>query len=292
MRLSKPISSALLVVLWGASAACSGSPETVADAPGPAALATVAPGANVAFHVPDASTIPEGPLGDAVRRGEQLALHTRELLPENVGNGLRCASCHLQAGKVAGAGPWIGLAGVFPEFRSRSARINTLEMRVNDCFERSMNGRPLDPTSEDMAALLAYIGWLSRDVPIGHDVEGRGFRRIASPPAPDRERGRALYANKCAVCHGANGEGKNGDDGSYQFPALWGERSFNIGAGMARLDTAAAYARWNMPLGQGGTLSDQEAYDVAAFFTQEPRPDFARKSEDWPSGGRPRDARY
>lgn len=283
MKFKRTMALALWPALLGATASCSR---------GPAVPVVLAPGANAPFQVPDAATIPKGPLGDAVRLGEQLALHTRELLPDHVGNGLHCSSCHLQGGKVANAGPWVGLAGVFPEFRTRNARVNTLEMRVNDCFERSMNGKALDPTSPEMAAFLAYISWLSRDVPIGHDVEGRGFRRIAKPPAPDRERGRAIFATKCAVCHGTHGEGKNADDGSYLFPALWGERSFTIGAGMARLDTAAAYVRWNMPLGQGGTLTDQEAYDIAAYFTLEPRPDFAGKKEDWPKGGRPRDARY
>lgn len=278
----------LLVLAWLGT-----HPPREPSGGGAAALAVaLSPEGKVPFRVPDRATLPEGPLGDAIRRGEQLALRTREELPEHVGNGLHCASCHLQAGTVAGAGPWVGLAGVFPEYRARNARINTLEMRVNDCFERSMNGTPLDPTSPEMAAFVAYIGWLSRDVPAGREVEGRGFRRIADPPEPDEARGQALYASKCAVCHGENGEGRDTYEGAYQFPALWGDRSFNLGAGMARLDTAAAYVRWNMPLGQGGTLTDQEAYDVAAFFTRQPRPDFARKHEDWPQGGKPRDARY
>ena len=81
-------------------------------------------------------------------------------------------------------------------------------------------------------------------------------------------------------------------DGGYLFPALWGPKSFNVGAGMARLNNAAAFVKQNMPLGQGGTLSDQEAFDVAAYFTSQPRPDFAGKSEDWPKGDKPVDARY
>jgi thiosulfate dehydrogenase len=209
-----------------------------------------------------------------------------------VGNDLHCTSCHLQGGTVPGAGPWVGITGVFPEFRSRNGRVNTLETRINDCFERSMNGTALDPASEDMAAIVAYMTWLSTGVPAGHEVEGRGFRRVAEPPTPDRAHGQQLYAERCAACHGENGEGRSGPDGAYQFPPVWGPRSYNLGAGMARLDTAAAFVRWNMPLGQGGTLSDQEAYDVADYFIHGERPDFARKGEDWPNGGRPRDARY
>lgn len=242
--------------------------------------------------VPDRSTLPEGPLGEAILRGEAIVTHTYEALPDHVGNGLHCTSCHLNGGTVADAGPWVGIVGVFPEFRARNAQVNTLEMRVNDCFERSLNGTPLEPTSPEMIAIIAYMTWLSRDVPVGHAIAGRGFRRIESPPTPSAEHGRALYAERCAVCHGDDGAGRPAPDGGYAFPPLWGSRSFNLGAGMSRLHTAAAYVRWNMPLGQGGTLTDQEAYDVAEFFIHQDRPAFARSAEDWPEGGRPSDARY
>jgi thiosulfate dehydrogenase len=241
---------------------------------------------------PDPATIPEGPVGDAVRRGQLLVTRTREELPDHVGNGLHCTSCHLQGGTVANAGPWIGITGVFPEYRSRNAKVNVLQERVNDCFERSMDGEPLPVDGPDMTAIVAYMTWLSQGVPSGVPIEGRGFARISPPPTPDPERGKALYAEKCVACHGAEGRGTEGPGGEYVFPALWGDRSYNIGAGMARLDTAAAFVRWNMPLGQGGTLTDQDAYDVASFFIAQPRPDFARKGEDWPNGGKPRDARY
>ena len=74
---------------------------------------------------------------------------------------------------------------------------------------------------------------------------------------------------------------------------------FNIGAGMARTYTAAAFVKRNMPiafgthfpLGQGG-LTDQEAVDVAEYFSHMPRPDFPDKVKDWPKGGKPADARY
>jgi thiosulfate dehydrogenase len=47
-----------------------------------------------------------------------------------------------------------------------------------------------------------------------------------------------------------------------------------------------------MPLGRGNTLSDKEAFDVAAYFTHQPRPDFAAKARDWPRGDKPADAPY
>jgi thiosulfate dehydrogenase len=270
--------------------ACAETAPTASEAPA-AANALPAEGP-VPLVVPDHATIPEGPLGDAIRRGEQIVTRTRETLPDHVRNDLHCTSCHLQGGTVANAGPWVGITAVFPEFRPRNGRVNTIEQRINDCFERSMNGTALDPASEDMAAIVAYMTWLSQGVPIGREVEGRGFQRIANAPTPDRAHGQQLYAERCAMCHGENGEGRTGPDGGYQFPPLWGARAYNLGAGMARLDTAAAFVRWNMPLGQGGTMTDQEAYDVADYFIHGDRPLFARQGEDWPNGGRPRDARY
>lgn len=261
-----------------------------------AAAKTDAPGgalpASWPLVAPDPATIPDGPMGDAIRRGQTLVTRTREELPDHVGNGLHCSSCHLGGGTVANAGPWVGITGVFPEFRTRNAKVNVLQDRVNDCFERSMNGEPLPPASDDMTAIVAYMTWLSQGVPSGVPIEGRGFARIKAPATPDPSNGEKLYGERCAACHGADGQGLSGPDGAYLYPALWGDRSFNIGAGMARPDTAAAFVRWNMPLGQGGTLTDQEAYDLAAYFTTRPRPDFARKGEDWPNGGKPRDARY
>lgn len=290
--------SLLLALTLAASSGCDApsAPPAVAPAPtpapGPAPTAAAPLPARWPLRAPDPASIPEGPLGDAIRRGQVLVSRTREELPDHVGNGLHCTSCHLQGGTVANAGPWVGITGVFPEYRARNHQVNVLQDRVNDCFERSMNGTALPPDSPEMTAIVAYMAWLSQGVPAGLSIEGRGFERIADPPTPDPARGEQLYAQKCAACHGAEGQGLDAPDGAYAFPALWGERSYNLGAGMARLDTAAAFVRWNMPLGQGGTLSDQEAYDVAAYFIHQPRPDFAGKAQDWPAGGKPRDARY
>ena len=140
--------------------------------------------------------------------------------------------------------------------------------------------------------ILAYIWWLSKDVPTGVAVRGRGFAHVKVDRPADPNRGEAIYARTCAVCHGADGQGRQGPNGEYLFPALWGPKSFNIGAGMVRLSNAAGFVKTNMPLGQGNTLSDGDALDVAAYFTRQPRPDFAAKSRDWPKGGKPSDAPY
>lgn len=249
---------------------------------------------SAAFLPPNEADIPKGPMGDSIRYGAKLLKQTQIYARDYVGNGLNCTSCHLNGGTTAYASPWVGIWGVFPEYRSRNAKVNTLQERINDCFQRSMNGKPLPVDGDEMHAILSYMWWLSKDVPTGVDADGRGFKRIKLPdPARvDPARGSQLYAGKCSACHGIDGQGQNAADGAYLFPALWGPKSFNIGAGMARLGNAAAFTKSNMPLGSGNSLSDQDAIDIAAYFTRQPRPDFAAKSQDWPKGDKPADARY
>jgi thiosulfate dehydrogenase len=184
-----------------------------------------------------------------------------------------------------------GAVGRVPEYRSRSGKLISLQERVNDCFQRSMNGKPLAFDSAEMNAIMAYMKWLSSGVPVGTNVTGRGFEKIDTALVPNREHGKAVYAAQCASCHGADGQGMKNPQGGYVFPPVWGKDSFNIGAGMARMYTAAAFVKHNMPLGQGGTLSAQDALDVSAYFTAQPRPDYAARANDWPKGDKPKDAR-
>ena len=286
--LAVPVALLAIVIFTGGRDRPGATPLTGLPPPASTPAAPAAPEPLLARLM---AQIPDGDAGAAIRRGRELVEHTYELRPANVGNGLHCTSCHLDGGTLANAGPWIGLPAVFPEFRARSGKVDALSRRVNDCFERSMNGTALDPDGEDMAAILGYMTFISRAAPDGRPPPGRGFPRITPPPAPDRQAGADKYATRCASCHGADGAGLLAN-GTYAFPAVWGPRSFNIGAGMARLDTAAAFIRANMPRGAGGTLSAQDAYDIADFMIIQPRPDFAGKVNDWPQGGKPRDARY
>ncbi|CAN5908307.1 hypothetical protein BH11MYX4_BH11MYX4_33240 [soil metagenome] len=262
-----------------------------AEGAGPAAR-TARPRPRAPFVVPGDESIPAGADGDGIRLGRELANRTFELLPAHVGSALHCTSCHLAGGTTPAAGPWVGVTSVYPEYRSRAAREITVEERINECFERSVNGTPLQPASAEMRALVAYMTWLSAGVPKGTEVAGRGFARRERPPNVDPDAGRNSYGTRCASCHGLTGGGRQNADGSYSVPPLWGPRSFNIGAGMARLDTAAAFVRQSMPLGASEKLTTCESYDIAAYFIEQPRPDFAGKSRDWPQGGKPRDARY
>jgi thiosulfate dehydrogenase len=239
----------------------------------------------VPMRFPSDSEIPGNPLGAAIRRGRAILLATRDSLPAHVGNKLRCASCHMDAGLRAHSSPWVGVYGQFPQYRSRSGAVISLEDRINGCFERSMNGKALPPDSRAMRDILAYYAFLSRYVPIGAEVEGQGFRAVP-PHQPDTAAGRALYEVECARCHGADGAG------TPVAPPLWGDSSYNIGAGMARIRTAASFLRYNMPLDRPGELTDQQAYDLAAYINSQPRPDFPGKENDWPLGDPPPDVAY
>lgn len=183
------------------------------------------------------------------------------------------------------------MPSIYPIYRSRAGRVNTIQERINGCFERSMNGKALDLDSDDMNAMVSYMSWLSQDMPFGVSPEGRGFVKVNKELEPNPETGKKLFAEKCSVCHGADGEGQYNDDGTYLYPAVAGDKSFNDGAGMARTYTAAAFIKGKMPFGQGNTLSDQEAVDIAAYFTHLPRPVKANKDKDWPNGDAPKDVR-
>ena len=231
------------------------------------------------------TTIPSGPYGDAVRRGRALVLATRDSLPQHVGNKLRCASCHLDAGRRETAGSWIGAFARYPQYRTRSGAVETIEFRVNDCFRRSMNGTALDPAGNDMRDIVAYLAFLSRGVPVASPAPNSRLQKWAAF-RPDTTAGALVFAASCVKCHGPAGEG------TAVAPPLWGAGSFNIGAGMSRVRTAAEFISRNMPFDAPGALSDSQAFNVAAYVTTRPRPDFRGKEHDWPNGDPPPDVAY
>jgi len=182
-------------------------------------------------------------------------------------------------------GTWVGVYARYPQYRARSATVETIEYRVNDCFRRSMNGAALAADGPEMRDIVAYLWFLSRDVPI---APARPSNRLAKwgSLTPDTSAGARVFAASCAKCHGPDGQG------SPVAPPVWGPRSYNVGAGMSRVRTAAAFVRDNMPFDRPGSLTDQEAIDVAAYVNAHPRPDFPEKLHDWPNGDAPPDVAY
>ena len=233
---------------------------------------------------PSDSEIPHDAFGAAVRRGLALLIATRDSLPTHVGNALRCTSCHLDTGRRDN-GSWVGVYARFPQYRSRRGAVELIEDRINDCFTRSMNGTPLAPDGPDMRDIVAYLAFLSWRTPVGRPATRDHLKRFDGF-TPDTAGGRETFRTGCARCHGDTGQG------TPVAPPVWGPLSFNIGAGMARVRTAASFIRDNMPFDLPGSLTDQQALDVAAFVVSQPRPDFPGKQYDWPNGDPPPDVAY
>lgn len=244
--------------------------------------------------------------GELVKYGHALMVDTANQIgpaapdpsKRYAGNNLNCQSCHLKAGTQPYAMPLTGVWGQFPQYRGREGRIGTLEERINGCMERSMNGRALPFDSREMKAYLAYAKWLSTGIPAGAKLTGAGTMRVKEPGrAADLGRGAEVFAHTCAHCHGKDALGQRAATGAgYQFPPLWGPDSYNDGAGMSRLLTAAAFVRDNMPFGTtfaAPVLSEEDAYDVAAYINSTERPHKADLDKDFPNRlQKPVDAPY
>jgi thiosulfate dehydrogenase len=193
------------------------------------------------------------------------------------GSGLNCASCHLQTGELPGQLSLTETYQKYPRFSGRDGRVADLKDRIDGCMERSMNGRVLPRDGVEMNAMVAYIKALSDEYaamnPLAKAInEPSPFRtpnRAASPEA-----GKLVYDDKCAVCHGRDGSGLPASSDprrGFVFPPLWGDDSFNNGAGMGRVITASRFIKAKMPFGKPD-LTDDEAFDVAAFINSQPRP--------------------
>lgn len=226
----------------------------------------------VPFTPPPPDSIPNDDFGKVVKKGEQIFVNTQQNARQFVGNSLNCVNCHLDAGRKANSSPLWGAYISYPAYRSKNQHVNTFAERVQGCFKYSMNGKAPPLGDETLIALETYAYWLATGAPVRQKVEGRGYPKLPQPALPpDIARGAKVYAQSCALCHGANGEGqKNGE--KTVFPPLWGLESFNWGAGMHDIKNAAGFIKANMPLGLGGTLSDQDAWDVAMFMNTHERP--------------------
>jgi thiosulfate dehydrogenase len=250
------------------------------------------------LHDPIADTsLTDSPLTQQIRRGYRLFTNTPGEAPALAPGRVACANCHLNAGQRERALPLVGVAGMFPEYNTRAARIITLADRVVDCFVRSENApeRPAT-TAPEVLALSAYITWLGRGYAVGENPSWRNRNAIAKehllPVAQlDPAKGEQLYTEKCASCHGEDGQGVQ--IGDKKAAPLWGEQSWNDGAGLSRIYTLAGYIRYTMPYLDPGSLKDDEAQQIAAYITSKPRPAFGGKAKDYPiEGTLPPDAVY
>lgn len=245
---------------------------------------------NAYWSAPD-EMIGSDSAGELVRYGQELVVNTATYLgPGGVirhsTNGMNCGNCHLQGGTQNFANPFSAVAATYPRYRPRSGRTESVEYRVNDCLQRSLNGRPIDSLSTEMRAFVAYIKWVGRNVPAKLRPKGSGVEALPLlDRAADPKRGAAVFSQHCQRCHGAKGEGLPAADGfGFRYPPLWGNKSFAASAGILRLSSLAGYIRNNMPFGTNWTapqLRVDEAWDVAAFIASQPRPAHPFPA-DWP----------
>jgi thiosulfate dehydrogenase len=253
----------------------------------PAATDAAAGFDEAAWTPPAESDIPDDSLGASIRRGLHLLRFTPESLPQFATSAMRCTSCHQQDGVKLSAGSLTGVYSRFPQYLNRTGAVIGLTDRINYCFTRSLAGNALPSGSREMTDILAYLAFISRDVPSGVHLSTASMPKMPVELEGDAGRGRELYVQKtCNACHGADGEGVG------PLPPLWGQRSFAIGASMARIERAASFIYHNMPQSAPGSLTHQEAWDLAAYVTSQPRPDSPGKEDDWPLGGSPKDVPY
>jgi thiosulfate dehydrogenase len=240
---------------------------------------------------PSLNLITDDKLLDKVIYGKELIMHTAYYLgPKGTisqqTNGLNCQNCHLNAGTKVFGNNYGSVASTYPKLRARSGKMESIEKRVNDCFERSLNGKALSVNSPEMKSIVAYLKYIGKNVKKGEKAAGLGLKEITLlSRSADPEKGKIVYENQCASCHQTNGEGTKDEHGrEFIYPALWGDASFNDAAGLYRISNMAKYVKYNMPFGishENPTLSDEDSWDVAAYVVSMPRP-HKNVPKDWP----------
>jgi thiosulfate dehydrogenase len=252
----------------------------------------------------------DSPLAQQIRWGYKIFVDTPREAARFTGGKVSCVNCHLNAGQRERALPVVGIAGVFPEYNGRAARLISLADRVVDCFLRSENatehlttsgtGQPSsdslpNPTTKEVLAVQAYLTWLSKGYAVGQSPAWRGQNAIERDkliPVDklDVARGQAVFTERCQSCHGPEGQGV--EIGDKKAGPLWGPDSWNDGAGASRVYTLAGIIRYAMPYLDPGSLSDTDAQNVAAFINSKPRPHYPFKERDYVGGTIPADAVY
>ncbi len=266
--------------------------------------------------------------GELIRHGFRLFTDTPGETPRYAPVGVTCANCHLNSGQRELALPLVGSAGMFPKYNGRAGRMFSLEDRIVGCFYRSENSvrgmdnggleaaragaapmpspvnasntdhdEPMlpDEESDEVVALAAYLRYLSEGYTPGEDPPWRGKNRI---PQDNRlaigdlnpQRGEQIYEESCANCHGSDGQGVQ--VGDKKPGPLWGQDSWNDGAGFTRFYQLAGFVRFAMPYMDPGALGDADAQHVAAFIISKPRPSYPYKDEDYQVEPLPIDAAF
>ena len=239
------------------------------------------PTKKVVYVAPDTNLIPKNATGEMIRYGKLLVTNFPYYLGKHGtvgkfgGNALGCQNCHLDAGTRPYGLNYFSSHARYPQYRAREGKILTLADRINNCVERPLSGKPLPLDSKEMIAMLAYMKWLSKDIPVDTHVEGDELLPITLLDRPaDPTKGKLVYEAHCMRCHGDEGQGVLKEDGlAYVYPPLWGKQSYQPGSSMHRIIKAAQFIKYNMPFDLARwdkpVLTDDEAMDVAAYVNDD-----------------------
>ena len=208
-----------------------------------------------------------------VMLGYKIMTETKKYAGEYVKNDLSCSSCHFDGGRSRNSISLVGVGATYPRYRSRQDYTVDIAMRTQDCFERSMNGVAPALDTQVMQSLLVYMQWISKGIPIYSKLPWALPSDLGNPHKPNVEDGAKVYANVCARCHGEEGQG------TPIAPPLWGDGSYNDGAGMNRITTFSVFT-WRFMPKNAPSLTQEQAIDVAGFVHEKPRPKFVSTHAD------------
>jgi thiosulfate dehydrogenase len=129
---------------------------------------------------PDSAQIPHTTEGDLIRYGKDLIANTSNYFGPHgsiahTANGMNCQNCHLDAGTKAFGNNYSGVFSTYPKYRERRNAVETINERISDCFQRSLNGKAPDSNGREMKAIFAYMRWLGSNVPKGTNPQGSGI---------------------------------------------------------------------------------------------------------------------
>jgi thiosulfate dehydrogenase len=217
----------------------------------------------------------------AVQRGCNIFSNPQKHAGRFVRANIRCKDCHLELGMKGETAP-IGQGWVQSDkYDPVTGIIVSYELRTMQCFINSSNGfKPniLDSVIQDLKIYGRYLAF-KQGLREGIEYPERRFTKV--PPSGEGDdfvRGKHLYEQKCAMCHGKQGLGVVADDGSVIFPALAGPRAWNTDSRMYNeAITLAAIIKTTMPAHERNTLTDTQARDIAAYLVTIPRPAGNRK---------------
>lgn len=222
-----------------------------------------APAAELKYAPPRPQDAPEA-IREAVMLGFNIINDTAQYAPEHVGNELTCATCHLEGGTSKASISLVGAAATFPKFSASHATSIGLAQKIQDCFARNLNAAPPAHDSPTMQALLAYLQWISKDIPVYASLPWALPAKLDTAHKPDAAAGEKVYAESCASCHGDAGDGS---------PPLWGKGAYSDGSTLHNIDTLAVFTHRFMPP-EAATLTPEQSLDVAAYVDAQPRPHF------------------